>query len=995
MKFSTFSGIAALLVLGSLVVTAAPRKGEMADELRNARASEARMPIYHENRLQFLVFGSELAMHGQSVLASEPIIDIVRKGVDVDDVTYQSDRRHIYPLYAPAETVFDYWKKHLHSEGIISANAAEINRLAMTASSEEPVLFRSPMLDLDGIGFVADYSKRTLLIQDNVKIQIRPAFSLESLAADQPPADKPVKVWADKMFIDFEAKLVTLTGNIRVDDERGRINCDQLKLTLSDDQAATPPADEAEALGAINGISSIECLGNVIITRHLNEEDAAFGDQQATAGRALYDVVNEVITLTEENPTIQRGSDRIGGQRIVLHQKDNRINVSGQCRLLARLPQQDGQTTAEPTLVTSEEMDLDAGANLATLTGNVTISDPNALITCHKMLFHLVDQPGNAPLPADDSPSGEFFGGGAKTVDRIECFDDVMITRKLPEAEQADGNQTARANYADYTVADGTITLSGGMPTLERGSDRLSGRTIRFNRNTNLVDLAGDCVLSMHLPREGVKADQPTVVHSDRMQFDYAGNLGTFSGNVRIVDPTVNVECNTMTIQLSDLPGEPPVAAPVEPTGAPALLPGMDTALVPGGGKEVTEIVCLGDVVVQRKDAANGTETEKASAGKAVYHYKESKIILSDGNPLIIRGRDSISGREVAILLDEERLIVDRDSKIILESLRNGVFQSAEPARTIVKSDYTDLNFGDNVLSFAGSVKITDPQLNLTADNLTIYLLDDVQPAAVEPAADPAALFTGGRKTVNKIVCDGNVKAHDPRADLNCDMLTLLFRENAAGSALTSQGGTELYQILCDGNIKLVARDESPEAGNAAFDELGLQFTGGSGGELHADHGSIQPADNRADFLGNVLVFDEAGNKLTSDELTILAAEVSAAAAPLDEDDENFDIWDNGGEPQQISIGAGKELKQIIARKNVHIGRTLNGVLQQATGEKAVYDVTSRQVNITGSEAKLPTLEYGKTVQTGREIIMDVDSGRMQILDTELRNVDPASLKEF
>ena len=42
--------------------------------------------------------------------------------------------------------------------------------------------------------------------------------------------------------------------------------------------------------------------------------------------------------------------------------------------------------------------------------------------------------------------------------------------------------------------------------------------------------------------------NEPTVVTSDRMQADYASNVGTFDGNVLAVDPRITVRANKMVV---------------------------------------------------------------------------------------------------------------------------------------------------------------------------------------------------------------------------------------------------------------------------------------------------------------------------------------------------------------------------------------------------------------------------------------------------------------
>lgn len=135
------------------------------------------------------------------------------------------------------------------------------------------------------------------------------------------------------------------------------------------------------------------------------------------------------------------------------------------------------------TKISADSMDIDISKNLAVFTGNVLIDDPQLVINCHKMEIVL-----------DQGEGGDIK---SKTISKIVCKGDVVIIRKLPDAEVKEkGAQKAIAGEAEYEVKTGKVTLSE-KPMLMRGDDSLKGRKITFWRDSNrlMVEGGGDLEL--------------------------------------------------------------------------------------------------------------------------------------------------------------------------------------------------------------------------------------------------------------------------------------------------------------------------------------------------------------------------------------------------------------------------------------------------------------------------------------------------------------------
>lgn len=170
------------------------------------------------------------------------------------------------------------------------------------------------------------------------------AFSLQKMATDkdnQVERVAPTTIVSDSMDIDFQNNVSVFTGNVEVDDPAIKINCHKMTIYLADKLPGAGDADKDgkkkgkdgdDTFGGGGGkeLKKIVCIGDVVIVRKLAKpEDMEKGEQRATAGRADYDVKAEMIVLTENNPTIERGKDKLSGSRITLWLDSERLKVEG------------------------------------------------------------------------------------------------------------------------------------------------------------------------------------------------------------------------------------------------------------------------------------------------------------------------------------------------------------------------------------------------------------------------------------------------------------------------------------------------------------------------------------------------------------------------------------------------------------------------------------------------------------------------------------------
>ncbi len=134
----------------------------------------------------------------------------------------------------------------------------------------------------------------------------------------------PMTITANSMDIDLKNNVITLIGNVKVEDNQSKITSEKMLVYLQDKKDS--PSAPAAATGS-KSAKAIVALGDVvIIQKNLSVDEKKRGERKATAGRADYDVANGIIILTD-NPVLYQGDSYIKGNRIILWKDSDRMKV--------------------------------------------------------------------------------------------------------------------------------------------------------------------------------------------------------------------------------------------------------------------------------------------------------------------------------------------------------------------------------------------------------------------------------------------------------------------------------------------------------------------------------------------------------------------------------------------------------------------------------------------------------------------------------------------
>ncbi len=153
------------------------------------------LPEYHkaDNRLQCILYGEKAVNQGAFITLKNPLLDIVHDSIRNINAVSNYQGLKLYPIDMPTEGVRAFWKGKDHSRALISSTGAVYDRTTKMLRGDETVLFRSPGMDIDGVGFDANDETRFIHIRNKVRVVIRPEMRKEVEGSKAPAAraDEP------------------------------------------------------------------------------------------------------------------------------------------------------------------------------------------------------------------------------------------------------------------------------------------------------------------------------------------------------------------------------------------------------------------------------------------------------------------------------------------------------------------------------------------------------------------------------------------------------------------------------------------------------------------------------------------------------------------------------------------------------------------------------------------------------------------------------------
>ena len=129
--------------------------------------------------------------------------------------------------------------------------------------------------------------------------------------------------------------------------------------------------------------------------------------------------------------------------------------------------------------------------------------------------------------------------------------------------------------------------------------------------------------------------NEPTVVTSQRLQVDYAHNVGTFEGDVLAVDPRITVRADKMTVFFANT--------------------NVTTSADTNATRSVERIIAEGAVVITTP------ENKKSNSERADYTAADGKVVLT-GNPQVQSPDGVVTGKRITFWRGQDKMDVESDA---------------------------------------------------------------------------------------------------------------------------------------------------------------------------------------------------------------------------------------------------------------------------------------------------------------------------------------------
>lgn len=140
----------------------------------SAAFTDFKLPQYDEKgKLMFILYGKSGHAVGINVELENVLVDLIRSSVRDIDTVKDFSGLTLYPINTPTVDVVKFWADKLHCEALIWSPSAVFDRSTNIIRGNDKVMFRSPALDIDGVGFDAESASKSIHLRKNVKVVIR------------------------------------------------------------------------------------------------------------------------------------------------------------------------------------------------------------------------------------------------------------------------------------------------------------------------------------------------------------------------------------------------------------------------------------------------------------------------------------------------------------------------------------------------------------------------------------------------------------------------------------------------------------------------------------------------------------------------------------------------------------------------------------------------------------------------------------------------------
>ncbi|MBR2373928.1 MAG: hypothetical protein IKA87_06825 [Lentisphaeria bacterium] len=524
-KNAVFNQLAVLLCMISCT---AILHGESMTDLNGVAVSNAKIPFYNRNVLQSMIFADKAEYRAQLLYGYNVVIDMLRKNVDPDRIS-NDWKLQLYPLNADLKTVVSFWKKRLNfCEAVISSPEGALDQRARSAAGDKEIQMRSPMMDLNGIGFAADFKNRQIKVNSDVHFVLRtPQSDPRKLLKNIPEKYEFLTGHSDLLHLDSARNRILLLGKVEVNDGKMKLLCDRLTLVTG-----AKEKNSSDRLG-ISGITEIYADGNVKVEKILPPNAPRSDARELHGDHLVYNVAAEELRVTgdKKHPSIVSGNGlTLRGRELVFFRSKRQLIVPADCWMRI---EQDGVKR----FLRSDYGNFNFTTGICDFLGNVRGSSQENELVCRKMrVFLKRNEKKHAPQTAgkDASPlsaAGD-LDSGSMEFDRALCRGNVFLFRKDRNGISTLNSDDAELNYStDKAVFSGHVKSKSGGSTLETARLQMNLRkTAADPRKRELI--SAEAAPGVKITGSADAKGEYSVLTARQGFFDYLKDRIDFTGDV-------------------------------------------------------------------------------------------------------------------------------------------------------------------------------------------------------------------------------------------------------------------------------------------------------------------------------------------------------------------------------------------------------------------------------------------------------------------------------
>lgn len=727
-----------------LLPLAAQRKGD----LDGVSVTNPKIPFYNRNVLQSMIFADKAEYRSRLLYGHNVVINMLRKQIDPDRIRNDWQLK-IYPLNAPLTEIAKFWAPRTnYCDAVILSPEGVVNQAERSAGGDKKIRLRSPLLDLDGTGFAADFKRRQLKVNSEVQIVLRNKKCDPRVFGSKVPARYDfIRGTADMLHMDTDKRSILLLGRVVIIEGKMKLSCDRLTILLDEEKKLK----EKSSMN-FSGISMLNADGNVKIEKILPAGAPPADAQELTGEHLSYDVKKEQLTVTGDSapPMIKNGKGfLLRGKQLVFFRSRQQMIVPADCRL-------EVAEKGEKRFLISDYGNFNFNTGICDFLGNVRVSTVQEELGCAKMRIFLTrtnkKKGPAAAVSSADSPlsSAGDLQTGSMEFSRALCRGSVKMFRR-----ENKGVSTLDAREAELNYGTNSAVFSGNVRCVSAGSTldtpRLAVRLAQSRVNPAKREIVSAETFG-GLKITGAPAapgGAPSFLLADRGFFDYAKDRIDFSGNVTSKRGNATLTGDRLELFL----------APRNTKSAPVAIPGAAAGAM-GSSRTLKRAVASGNAVMN--DGKNKLSSDRIEyiftdaqpkAAKKPGLFQSGALRLSkvkcDGKVHIQSGET-----KEPLLAGSKAVSAPQPPKPVSNA---GVMVGSTKGFKEVMADHLVTDFIAHTSLLTQNVAVTDGESRMDCGRLEFFAVPQKTAAAKksDPDADPFDLPSEGSVPSEIIVGQG------------------------------------------------------------------------------------------------------------------------------------------------------------------------------------------------------------------------------------------------